>query len=1122
MSSKPTRALGLLAVLLVPSAVMAAVTDVKINEIFTNQEGADTHEFIELYNTSGTPQSLDGLTVIIIEGDNGPTKGNIILNKSLTGQSIPAGAYFVLGNGAQTDFPVDLSFSTATNNIQNGTQTILLVQGYSPPPLNDVDSNNDGAPEWSSAQLGTIIDGFGTRDTTSNNDVIYYGVPEIGPDPSQDEDPGVARLCDGFDTDTSIDFFFLSNNKPLPPFTGNGTDGQPIATPGVPRLCSLVARDVLVKTDRNAGTVLVQLDATDPEPGPTDPPIYSITSGLAGVSPTSGTGGGLLLDPNNGDTDVTTGGALDGSTVTFVVGDPGLYTFSYRISDGLNSSNAATVRLAVQDPGRVVITEIMYDPNHADFTNPGGDTDFDDDWEFIEVTNLSGSEVELMTIFNGDLNTNFNLVGNLPVPAGAIRIIMEGDNGTRTKTQFVDEWNPMMTPGLVTQADLITPESGLGQIMPAMYNGGTTVYLFEITGALLDVVDYRNGEDGWPQSNNRGSIYVKAGQRTVTGNDLAANWALSQAPANGAYETPETFGSPGDSDTGSPMILNNDPTIVPPSAFDDFGNSNLVNRGAAVPLLITLQASDPDMDPLTYTIVSLPTGVAPTAGAGGTLTDPNNGNTVVSAGGMLAGNTVGFTPAPGVSGLYQFTFKVNDGTSDSRVATVYVYVQDIDTVVITEIMYDPANTPDGDWEWVEIVNLSANPVQLHSLFDGVSNTYGNIASLNISIPGNATRIITKDDIGSGRSLNHFVTEWAPLTVGSIIPLVPSRFPDLNNSSDTIRLIASDGRLLDVVSYERGSNGWPTNNGASSIFLTVGYVHTTDNDLGGNWARSLTGLEGAYSTPLPVSDVGSPAITPTGAPSAQNQLVRLNKGAAPITIDLTAIDPVPGPLDPLQYTILTAATGVAPTAGSAGTLTDPNNGNAAVILGSPLVANQVTLTPGPAATGVYAFTFRASDGVLNSAAATVTVKIQDLDRVVITEIMHDPNNEADIDWEWVEVCNRTPAPISLHTLNSTSTTAPGAAGNLVGLTIPANGCKIIAIGDNTSRTFAQFLAEWSLAGGDVWPVPSGSFPLLGNSGSTLDLIGADGSLLDVVAYGSGSPWPSTNNRGSIYATINNRN
>ena len=99
---------------------------------------------------------------------------------------------------------------------------------------------------------------------------------------------------------------------------------------------------------------------------------------------------------------------------------------------------------------------------------------------------------------------------------------------------------------------------------------------------------------------------------------------------------------------------------TPPTAVDQTATTN---QGVAVP--VTLQGSDPDSCELTFSIVA----------------GPSNGSL-----GSIANNTcspgtpdtdtasVTYTPNAGFNGSDSFTYKVNDGTSDSNVATVSITV----------------------------------------------------------------------------------------------------------------------------------------------------------------------------------------------------------------------------------------------------------------------------------------------------------------------------------------------------------------------------------------------------------------------------------------------------------------
>jgi probable HAF family extracellular repeat protein len=93
----------------------------------------------------------------------------------------------------------------------------------------------------------------------------------------------------------------------------------------------------------------------------------------------------------------------------------------------------------------------------------------------------------------------------------------------------------------------------------------------------------------------------------------------------------------------APVNLNHAPTA-------SGGKGVTTTKNTAVS--ITMVGSDPDNDPLTYTVVSQP--------ANGTLSGSGANRT--------------YTPAKNFTGSDSFTFKVNDGKADSNVATVFITV----------------------------------------------------------------------------------------------------------------------------------------------------------------------------------------------------------------------------------------------------------------------------------------------------------------------------------------------------------------------------------------------------------------------------------------------------------------
>lgn len=113
-----------------------------------------------------------------------------------------------------------------------------------------------------------------------------------------------------------------------------------------------------------------------------------------------------------------------------------------------------------------------------------------------------------------------------------------------------------------------------------------------------------------------------------------------------------------------------------------------LNRGLPVTIGtatgFVLNGTDADNNPLTYTLLSQP--------AHGTLTGtaPN----------------LTYTPIPGYDSLDSFTFKVNDGTVDSNIATVFLSMGAVSAQVYTECYLWPGGYP-GSWPDVSTVTPDA-------------------------------------------------------------------------------------------------------------------------------------------------------------------------------------------------------------------------------------------------------------------------------------------------------------------------------------------------------------------------------------------------------------------------------
>jgi VCBS repeat-containing protein len=102
-----------------------------------------------------------------------------------------------------------------------------------------------------------------------------------------------------------------------------------------------------------------------------------------------------------------------------------------------------------------------------------------------------------------------------------------------------------------------------------------------------------------------------------------------------------------------------------PTAVDVYAATQKSTSVAPQSALVFLEGVDIDFDALTYSIVSGP--------ANGSLTEPANGDAIVISG-DIAGQSVTFTPTDDFIGTDTFTYRVNDGTTESSIQTATITV----------------------------------------------------------------------------------------------------------------------------------------------------------------------------------------------------------------------------------------------------------------------------------------------------------------------------------------------------------------------------------------------------------------------------------------------------------------
>ncbi len=189
-----------------------------INEFVANHTGTDSYEYIEVFGTANTNYS--NLWVVQIEGDSEDGPGNLDTAYQV-GTTDGSGLWV-------TDF--------RTNELHNGSATLLLVSDFTGAINTDLDTNDDGVLD--SAPWGQIYDGVAVSDAGASD--FNYGSSTVltrGYDGIQYTPGGASRIPDGTDTDSVSDWVRNDySGDGLPGMNGSLGQNEASNTPGTPNV----------------------------------------------------------------------------------------------------------------------------------------------------------------------------------------------------------------------------------------------------------------------------------------------------------------------------------------------------------------------------------------------------------------------------------------------------------------------------------------------------------------------------------------------------------------------------------------------------------------------------------------------------------------------------------------------------------------------------------------------------------------------------------------------------------------------------------------------------------------------------------------------------------------------
>ncbi len=414
---------------------------------------------------------------------------------------------------------------------------------------------------------------------------------------------------------------------------------------------------------------------------------------------------------------------------------------------------------------------------------------------------------------------------------------------------------------------------------------------------------------------------------TLFGTSGTTSWSIRGTPtATGTYNVGLTakdkIDSKADRTVTATMIIN----VLPGGGGG--GNAPPTATAQSVTTIedtakaITLTGTDPDGDPLTYSIVAQP--------AHGTLsgTAPN----------------VSYLPATNYFGPDSFTFRVNDGATNSASATVTITVTPVNDAPTanTQSVTTAEDTakaitltgadPDGDPLTYSIVTQPA-----HGTLSGTAPNLSYLPATNYFGSDSFTFRVNDGSLNSAAAM-------VSITITPVNDAPTANPQTVSTPEDTPRAITLTGSDPEDSPLTYTIVTQPAHGSLSGSPPNVTYTPNAAYSGADNFAFKVNdgSLDSAMATvTISVSFVNS-------APVANAQSVSTPEDTA-TTITLTGSD---ANGDPLTYTILT----------------HPAKG---LLVGS---APNLTYTPGANTNGADSFTFRVNDGTLDSTPATVSITI----------------------------------------------------------------------------------------------------------------------------------------------------
>ena len=645
-------------------------------------------------------------------------------------------------------------------------------------------------------------------------------------------------------------------------------------------------------TDSNVATVSITVTPVNDTPVASNQSITTAEDAATAITLVGSDSDGnaltyvIVSGPANG----TLSGTGANVTYTPTANYNGVDNFTFKVNDGTTDSNIATVSITV--------TAV----NDAPIANSQSANYFINTPKNITLTG-SDPEGDVLTFTVLTSPTNGTLSGAAP------NLTYTPDTGFSGGDTFTFKVNDGTTnSNSATVALSVLPGSNIAPVAyPQTVNGTEDIsssITLSATDDNLDALTY---------------IIVASPAHGVLSGTLP-NLIYTPAPN---YNGPDGFTFKANDGTTDSNIASVTITIASVNELPIADNQSVITP-EDIALPIVLSASDPDGASITYSIVSGP--------SHGVLTG--------------TGSSITYTPASSYNGSDSFTFKVNNGTTDSNTATVFITVTpvadapiaDAQGVTTLEDVSKSINLtgsdPDGDAITFVVVSAPAQGV-----LNGAAPNLIYTPASNYSGPDSFTF-----------KVNDGTTDSSPATVSITVTSV-GESPIANNQSITtpedlaqaILLIGNDpdGDAITYIIVSGPSKGTLSGAGSTITYTPASDYNGSDSfTFKVNDGTSDSNTATVFITITPVSD--SPISF-----SSNSAAVTVEEVAIPIT--LIGIDPDG---DAITYIIVS----------------NPLHGTL-----SGTGAN-VIYTPAANYSGSDSFTFKVNDGTTDSNIATVSITI----------------------------------------------------------------------------------------------------------------------------------------------------